>query len=216
MQAGIGAVREKTRLSPSHLAYLSRLSHETTVTETRMLRPIYRFMIRRFGKRYNYDVGYMLFLLEQTPGLMNAFLGLSKLSGYREVAPLEAVMTARILGAMSEDCGPCLQLTVDMAREAGMADPLIESVLSGDVTSLCADSALGFRFAGSLLERSIDMGAARQAVVEAYGEAGVIELTLATQLTRVFPMLKRGLGYAESCSRVAVGNKQLGVLQEPV
>ncbi len=167
-----------------------------------MLRPLYRFMIRRFGRRYDYDIGYMLFLLEETPVLMNAFNGLSKLASYRKTAPVEAYMAAKLTGVRTEDCRPCLQLAVELAREEGIASQLIEAILAGNVTAMCADSALGFRFATVVLTRSGDEAAAREAVRNAYGEAAVVETTLATQITRVFPMLKRGLGYSESYNRI--------------
>ena len=177
-----------------------------------MLSPLYRHMIRRFGTRYDYDVGYMLFLLEETPALMSAFNGLSKLSSYRKKAPLETYVAAKLTGVRAEDCGPCLQLAVDMARDDGIAGQLIEAVLIGDVTSMCSDAALGYRFANAVLTRSGDETAAREAVRKAYGEAAVVELTLATQITRVFPMLKRGLGYDKSCSRITVGTKRIDVV----
>ena len=129
-----------------------------------VLSPLYRFMIRRFGKRYDYDIGYMLLLLDETPSLMNSFNGLSSLSGYRKKAPLKAYVAAKLIGVGSEDCGPCLQLAVDMAREDGIAEKLIEAILSGDAASLCSDSALGFRFANAILSRSGDEPAARKAV----------------------------------------------------
>ena len=174
-----------------------------------MLRPVYRFMIRGFGKRYDYDTGYMILLLDETPSLMNALNGLSKLSNYQKNAPLEAHVAARLTGVRAEDCGPCLQLTIDMARERGMSGPLTEAILSGDVDSMCTDSALGFRFASATLTRSGDEEAARDAVRDAYGEAAVIELTLASQISRVFPMLKRGLGFDKTCKRTSVGTSQI-------
>jgi hypothetical protein len=171
-------------------------------------------MIRSFGKRYDYDIGYMLLLLDETPSLMNAFNGLSKLSGYRKKAPVEAYMAAKLTGVGAEDCGPCLQLAVDMAREGGVAGSLIEAILAGDEASMCTDSALGFRFASAILARSGDEDAARAAVRNAYGEAAVVELTLATQINRVFPMVKRGLGYDKSCNRITVGGRQIDVVRD--
>jgi alkylhydroperoxidase family enzyme len=171
-------------------------------------------MIRSFGKRYDYDIGYMLLLLDETPSLMNAFNGLSKLSGYRKKAPVEAYIAAKLTGVGAEDCGPCLQLAVDMAREDGVAGSLIEAILAGDEGSMCTDSALGFRFASAILARSDDEDAARAAVRNAYGEAAVVELTLATQINRVFPMVKRGLGYDKSCNRITVGGRQIDVVRD--
>ena len=57
-----------------------------------------------------------------------------KAATHREVIPVEASFSAKLTGAMAEDCGPCTQLCVDMALEAGMSKDQIEAVLrSGQI-----------------------------------------------------------------------------------
>jgi hypothetical protein len=41
---------------------------------------------------------------------------------------------------------------------------------------------------------------------------GVIDLTLALQMGRVFPMVKAGLGYAKECRRVRVDGDHVDVV----
>ena len=179
-----------------------------------MFRYFTKHRISKFGKRYGYDVGYMLHMLETTPDVMNAFNALSKLAGYRRQTPVEAHVAANLLGALTEDCGPCVQLTVHMARDSGMASDQIEAVLTGDQAAMAADTALGYRFASAIIARSTDEDAAREAVRSTYGDAAVIELTLACQVVRVFPMVKAGLGYGKSCSRIDVGERQITLAKE--
>ncbi|RED51408.1 hypothetical protein [Aestuariispira insulae] len=174
-----------------------------------MFRFFIRQMILKFGKRYDYDVDYMLHMLERTPGVMNGLNAMSKLSSYRKKTPLNAHMAARLQGVLMEDCGPCVQLTVDMALEAGMARDEIEAVLTGDLAAMAEDTALGYRFAAAILARSDDQDVARAAVRTAYGEEAVIEITLATQVSRFFPMIKTGLGYGQSCSMVTLGERKI-------
>lgn len=176
-----------------------------------MLRFLHRHMILKFGRHYGYDVGYMLHMLEGAPAAMGAFNALSKLAGYRTAAPLDAHRAAGLMGVVAEDCGPCVQLTADMAREAGMAADQIEAVLTGDRAAMSEDTALGHRFAKAILARSADAAAARDAVRAVWGDAGVIELTLATQVVRVFPMVKAGLGYGKSCGRIDLGSRTVAV-----
>ena len=173
-----------------------------------------RRMIKSFGKRYGYDVDYMLHMLETAPEVMGPYNALSRLSGYRKTVPVEAHMAAKLRGVLFEDCGPCVQLTVDMAREAGMAAGQIEAVLTGDEAAMSADTALGHRFASAVTARTADEEAARDAVRSAYGGAGVIELSLAAQVVRVFPMIKAGLGYGQSCSRIDVGGRKVSVVKQ--
>ena len=179
-----------------------------------MLKYFMKHMILKFGNRYSYDVGYMLHMLETTPEVMTSFNALSKLDSYRKRTPVEAHMAAKLRGVLNEDCGPCVQLTVDMARESGMASDQIEAALTGDQAAMSPDTALGFRFASAIMARSNDEDAAREAVRSAYGDAAVIELTLATQITRLFPMVKAGLGYGKSCSRIDIGERRVTLAKE--
>ena len=166
-----------------------------------MFRYFIKHMILKFGKRYDYDVGYMLHMLETTPEVMNAFNALSKLDSARKTTPVNAHMAAKILGVLNEDCGPCVQLAVDMARESGMAPDQIEAVLTGDQAAMSSDTALSYRFASAIIARSGDEDAAREAVRSAYGDAAVIELTLAAQVGQdCFPWSKPGLVMAKAAA----------------
>ena len=54
----------------------------------------------------------------------------------------------------------------------------------------------------------------RDAVRAEWGQKGVIDLTLALQMGRMFPMVKAGLGYAKECRRVAVGGNNVDVVKQ--
>ena len=125
-----------------------------------------------------------------------------------------ANIPAKITGAIAEDCGPCTQLTVDMALEAGMARDQIEAVLRRDVAAMTEAVALGFQFASAVAHRSMDDDKYRDAVRPRWGEKGVIDLAMALQMGRTFPMIKLGLGYARECRRVAVAGHQIDVIKQ--
>jgi hypothetical protein len=91
---------------------------------------IARRMLRSMSKRYSYDTSYLEDMLTTSPAAFFKFAAVGKASMYREVVPVEASFAAKIVGAMAEDCGPCAQLVVDMALEAGMARPQIEAVVA--------------------------------------------------------------------------------------
>ena len=74
-----------------------------------------------FAGRYGYDVSYLEMLLNESASAFFKFAPLMKASAHREVVPVEASFAAKITGGLAEDCGPCTQLVVDMALEAGMA-----------------------------------------------------------------------------------------------
>ena len=104
---------------------------------------IARRMLRATAKRYGYDASYLEMMLNKSPAAFFKFAPVMKASAHREVVPVEASFAAKITGAMAEDCGPCTQLTVDMALEAGMAKDQIEAVLRRDAGAMNAATALG-------------------------------------------------------------------------
>jgi hypothetical protein len=75
-------------------------------------------------------------------------------------------------------------------------------------------TTLGFRFADAVVRRSADDEEFRDAVRAQWGQKGVIDLTLALQLGRMFPMVKGGLGYAKECRRVTVDGHNVDVVKQ--
>ena len=160
-----------------------------------------------FGDRYGYDVGYMHHMLQTSPPAFFGFAGLTKLALHRRAASQEAFYAAKLVGTLAEDCGACAQLVVRMAEEAGVPPISIEAVLTGNRAVMTDDTILGVRFADALVRRLPQLDRAREAVRARWGEMGVLDLTLATQIGRVFPMVKAGLGFATSCERVQIGDR---------
>ena len=176
-----------------------------------MLKSIARNRIRAFNKHYGYDTSYMEAVLDASPAAFFKFAKLVEAASHRESAPIGAYYAAKIAGAVAEDCGPCTQLVVDMALEAGMERNQIESVLRRDFEAMNDDAVLGFRFAEAVINRAPNEDEVRDAVRVAWGDKGVIDLTFSLQLGRMFPMVKAGLGFAKECRRVTVGHKAVDV-----
>ena len=76
-------------------------------------------------------------------------------------------------------------------------------------------TTLGFRFADAVVRRAAEEeDEFRDAVRAQWGQKGVIDLTLALQMGRMFPMVKAGLGYAKECRRVTVGGHNVDVVKQ--
>lgn len=71
------------------------------------------------------------------------------------------------------------------------------------------------RFTSGVLQdrRAPEEDDAREVVRGQWGEAAVIDLTLATQIGRIFPMVKAGLGFSKTCRRVHVGDRRVDVVK---
>jgi hypothetical protein len=178
-----------------------------------MLKSLARGRVRSFSSRYGYDAAYMEAMLDTSPAAFFKVARIIDLAQHRESAPLEAYYAAKLIGALTEDCGPCTQLVVNMAVEAGVARAQIEAVLRRDVAAMSDDTVLAFRFAEAIVARGADEDDWRNAVRTAWGDKGVLDLTLSLQVGRIFPMIKAGLGYAKECRRVTVDGRAVDVVK---
>jgi alkylhydroperoxidase family enzyme len=155
----------------------------------------------------------MTAMLDASPKAFFSFAKIFDVARHRESAPPSAVFAAKLVGALIEDCGPCVQLVVNMAREAKVPAADIAGVLRGDASGMNADAALGYRFAEAVAHRLPHEDEARDAVRAAWGDKGVIDLSLALAISRVFPMTKAGMGYAKTCRRVTIDGAGVDVVK---
>lgn len=170
-----------------------------------------RFLIERTMRaavrRNGGDVAYAMALYDASPAALTGLGRVSALLRHREVVPVEAAFAAQLTGALEEGCGSCVQIHIGMARQAGMADASIEAVLVGDTARLPADTALAVRFALAISRRTGDEASAREAVRTRWGDKGIVDLVLATQVSRFLSMLKAGFGHATACGPLTVGDR---------
>src|SRR5579871_1787211 len=122
----------------------SRFTRPHPAQETTNMRSFFaRRILRRYSQHYSYDATYLETVLREAPNAFFKLAPLMKASSHREVIPVDANFAAKISGAMAEDCGPCTQLTVDMALEQGMAKAQIEAVLRRDLKAMNPETRLG-------------------------------------------------------------------------
>lgn len=162
-------------------------------------------LIDAMERHLNSDMNYLRALQAASPRGFGKFLKATALARHCEVVPIMASHAARVTGLTFEDCGPCVQIAVDQSRAAGMDDATLRAILVGDLERMPDDIAMAHRFARSVLSKSADLAEEREAVQRRWGDRGVVDLTLATQASRLYPMIKVGLGFAESCRQVQVG-----------
>ena len=108
------------------------------------------------------------------------------------------------------DCGPCLQLVADIAQASRVPREQIALCLRGHPED-AGDTGLGFRFALAAIADSDTLEALRAEIAGRYGEAAVVAAAFAASSGRVYPVLKRGLGYGAVCAKVSIGNETIGV-----
>jgi alkylhydroperoxidase family enzyme len=138
---------------------------------------------------------------------MRAFLDFafrSPTAWRRRSLPREAYHVARLAAVRSEDCGPCVQTAVNIALADGVRPELLEIAVGPHPETLDAALAEVYAFAFAVAGNTGDEERHREGMRARYGDEGLVELGLAIAGARVYPTLKRALGYAQSCALVHV------------
>jgi hypothetical protein len=169
-----------------------------------MLRYFLSRTLVRFERQWNYDASYMRELLALSPWAFIKF-GVATSLGRRTEAPAAAMAAAGLVGTLAEDCGPCVQIGVDMAVAQGVPPAILQAILAGDEQAMGPDAALGYRFARASLAHDLEAGdAARAEAARRWGPKAVTALGLMLMTSRMYPTLKYATGHGRSCSRVVV------------
>ncbi|CAN5582304.1 hypothetical protein BH23BAC4_BH23BAC4_10780 [soil metagenome] len=150
------------------------------------------------------SLDYLRHLLRLSRSAFFKFSLITPVSRHRRALPPGPYHVARIVAVQDADCGTCLQIEVNLAREADVPGSLLRALIEGRIGDLPPDLQDVAAFASSVAQADGEEDEWRPALLERYGEEGVAELALAIAMARVFPTLKRGLGYAKSCSLVQV------------
>ena len=169
----------------------------------KLLAPWVRWQTARFERRYNYDTHYLRRLFALSPAVFMRFRHLLDNAGYAQNAPTAALYTVKFLSLAREDCGPCMQLALDQAREAGVGRDDLQALLAREPGRLGADAQLAWHYAQAVLDHAPDTAEWCERVVARWGEAALATLALALVTARSFPAMKQALGLAPvSCQRL--------------
>ena len=164
-----------------------------------MLKHIAHFLIRRAERRVGVEFDYVHQIAETDIGLLSRY---NKIFGFldpnRKVPPL-AYHTARLRGAIAADCGTCVEAEINLARNANVDPAIIDHVLGGDYTALPAEIGAVASLADAVAGQRLDDPEARDTIRKAFGEAGLIEVSLAMNGAALLPGVKRAMGYATAC-----------------
>ena len=174
-----------------------------------MIKWILHSFLRTFEKRYNYDAKYMHHITDISTSATFRYMGLTSFSQMRGPVP-EVWAGAALASTIDGDCGPCSQLIVDQAIEAGVSAEHLRTCLMGDyITSEAV--GLGYRFAEATIHDNGDIEQLRTEIIKLYGEVALIAAAYAGASCRVYPVLKRALGHGLSCQQLRVGDETVSV-----
>lgn len=165
-----------------------------------------KWMLRRgaraLGRAYDYDVSYMLDVIHTSSAAGLRLSAFPLISQYRGPKAAQPVWVGALFASTLEgDCGPCAQLIVDMAVKAGTDAGLLKHCFDGD-PHLAGDVGLGFRFAMAAIRGDLEADELKARIQGRYGDEAVIAAAFAAGSGRFYPVLKRGLGYGQTCTQL--------------
>lgn len=167
-----------------------------------MIKWLLRRGARTFGRTYDYDVSYMLDVIDSSAGAGARLSAFPLISQYRGPKDAAQVWVGAIFASTLEgDCGPCAQLVVDMAIKAGADPDALKHCFEGD-PNLAGDVGLGFRFAMAAIRGDLEVDDLHARIEQKYGRRAVIAAAFAAGSGRFYPVFKRGLGYGHACRQL--------------
>jgi len=179
-----------------------------------MIKWFLRRWIDKFERTWGYDASYLRDVLDADPRALLAFSKVTGIGTYHKGVPLPAYCAAGIVGVMSEDCGPCTQLGINMAQRAGVDPAILRAVVARDLNGMPQDVALAVRFAETSLRHAPEADDVREEVLRRFGKRGLVSLAFAMTAARLYPTLKYAMGHGQVCMRVTIGGETRPVLRE--
>ena len=150
------------------------------------------------------SMDYLRYITDRSPSAMLRFAGIGPFANSRKTLPADAWYAAQLVVLQHEDCGTCLQIGVNLARQDGVAPALIHDVLDGKWSGLSPGLNTICRFARQSVTDKIVDEELRNEITERYGDKGLIELAYAISAAAIPPTVKRVLGFSRSCSSVEI------------
>jgi alkylhydroperoxidase family enzyme len=172
--------------------------------EAFMLRRLILGKLASLEKQWGVSLDYCRYILRTSFRAFFKFGKFLAVDEYRRVLPAAPCYVARIVAVRHEDCGSCVQIAVCQAKKAGVQNEVLQAVVDGNPEKLSEELQDAYRFAEGVVTANGQEDEFRERIRQRYGDEGLIELALAIASSRTFPTVKRALGYAISCSKVAV------------
>lgn len=169
-----------------------------------MLEWIVNRLLARRERQLGVSLEYIRHIYRISPAGFAALRQAMPLTQFRQTLPLDAYSVGRLVAARHEDCGSCVQIEVNLARQGGVSPDILRAVLNDRPEELPTSLAQVYHFARCVVATDGTEEPYREAIRQRYGEQGLVELALGIASCRIFPTTKRALGYATSCAQVAV------------
>ena len=165
------------------------------------------FLERRLNsqeERLGESLDWMRHILRRSLAAFRKVVRFMPMADHRAGAPKDVWHVARIAAIRHEDCGPCLQIIVNEAVQDGVSPAIVRAALSNDAATLGPRLDLARRFAMAVAAHADETEDLRRQMAAEVGDDALVDLALTIAGVRVYPTIKRALGYATSCRLVEI------------
>jgi hypothetical protein len=163
--------------------------------------------VRAVERRQNSDNAYLHEVIDTDPSAFMKYARATTLGQYRKDVPVDVYYGATLTSSIHADCGPCTQLGVSLAEQAGVSPETLAAVIKGDEAAMPPDVALAVRFARAVLARDAATDGYREEIQRRWGPRAVLALTFGIMVQQLYPTLKYALGHGKACTRVMVAGQ---------
>lgn len=163
-----------------------------------MLKKIINHILSQNEKRIGVKLDYARKIVSVDTRL---FMRYGKIFGFldpRKHLSIEAYHASRLCGALSADCGSCVEAEINLAQNSGLSDEVINHILTKNLDAL-PDDIVSVVELSTAVTNFQDSPEAREKIIKYYGEKGLIELAFAMNGAALLPGIKRAMGYATAC-----------------
>jgi hypothetical protein len=152
-----------------------------------------------FDNHYGYNSDYLRELLKYSPGAYETYEAFLPMASYRNASDLDVSFVSKIATMRTEDCGPCVQLNIRMALEAGVSKEIIKGALNKGA-GLSKELKDIYDFSVAVATNETIPSGLRETIESRWGKEVLMELAISIASTKIFPTLKRALGHARNCA----------------
>lgn len=153
-------------------------------------------------KKTGVSLGYLRHIEAVSPRLFLKFSKIFSLANCQKKAPKDAMHVAGLTASLNDDCGECVQISLNLAKQDKVPAAVLNAVLSGRPSDLNPELRTVHEFTLACLRADTPSDELREKVRALYGDEALIELSIVIAASRFFPQVKRVLGYAKTCAMV--------------
>ena len=169
-----------------------------------MVEAIHEADIRTAEHGLGVALPYMREIARVAPDLLGQLEQITGAASYPRHVPPDIRHLAALGATLAQDCGACVQIAVNLALAEGVDPAVLRSALGQNDEPLTDEKADELAFGRAVSGLTFVTDPLRRRLRERFGDAGVVSLSWAIAVAQFYPVLKRAMGFAQTCSAYGV------------